>query len=169
MLLFQIQKSDLGSTRIEDHAAPYESAADLVRERHLGHRPFWQYAFVLLGFGLTVFSIFLIVQRDDLSEVQRTRETGIMLSTPKADQILSGPLIFRWQGKSPSEYYVLELFDEALTPIWTSGEIRDTELRLPTDVHTGLHPGRSYFWMVTAYSGNSKLQESKLARFTILD
>jgi hypothetical protein len=167
MLFFQIQKSDLGSARIEDRAAPYESAADLVKKRHPAHPPFWQYACVLLGFCLTIFSIFLIVQQNDLSEVQRNKETGILLSTPKAGQILAGSLVFRWQGKSATEYYVLELFDEALMPIWTSSEIRDTKLRLPADVRSGLQPGRSYFWMVTAYSGNSELVESKLARFTI--
>jgi hypothetical protein len=167
MMLFELQKSDPELIQIKDPATRYNSGTAARSDPEIGYRPFWRYACVLFGLALTISSIFLIVQQKDLSEAQRTREMGITLLNPEADQTLSSPLVFRWQGRAASEYYILELFDEALLPVWTSDKIRDVQLRLPPDVHSRFQPGKHYFWMVTAYSGDSKAEESKLARFMI--
>ncbi len=85
------------------------------------------------------------------------------LSFPKPNQTLSRPFVFRWQPIPDSDHYVLELFDEALLPVWTSNKIRDVQIPFPPNLKTG----KTYFWMVTAYSDEATLAESELARFVI--
>jgi hypothetical protein len=122
---------------------------------------------VALGLSLAVSSFILLVHQRQLSEIQRTRETGIVLSSPTSGQVLSAPFVFRWQADSSSEYYVIELFDEALLPVWTSEEIPEIQISIPPGVYAGLQPGKPYFWMVTSFSRDSERKESELARFSI--
>ena len=131
--------------------------------------PLWQYACVLLGLGLVTTSFFVFVHQQEVSTVLRTAETRLVLLSPKANELLSGPLVFRWQGRPASDYYVVELFDDALLPIWTSDKIRELQISIPSEVSSALKPGRSYYWMVTAFFQSSKTEESYLGRFVIHD
>lgn len=140
-----------------------EPASDRLKSRP----PLWRYASVLLGLGLVVTSVFVAVHQKELADIQRAAEAGIILLHPKADQSLSGPPVFRWQARSAADFYVLELFDDALLPIWTSDKVRDLQVPLPPQVTATLRPGKSYFWMVTAFSQGSKIEESHLGRFVI--
>ena len=152
MMLFEIQKCE--PSRLET----------LSRGRSSRH-PLWQYACVLLGLGLVMTSFFVSVHQKELSSVERSAERGITLLDPKSDQSPSGSIVFRWRGRSASDYYILELFNDALLPIWTSGKIRELQTPIPPEVYTTLRPGRSYFWMVTAFSQGAKTEESRLGRF----
>lgn len=152
MMLFEIQKS--GPFRL-----------GVLSQGRLSRHPLWQYACALLGLGLVMTSFFISVHQTKLSSIERSAERGITLLDPKADPSLSGPLVFRWRGRSASDYYILELFDDSLLPIWTSGKIRELQTPIPPEVRTTLRPGRSYFWMVTAFSQGAKIEESQLGRF----
>lgn len=132
-----------------------------------GRPALWQMACLLLGVSLAFSSLVLMVHQRELEEIRRTGESGLGLSFPRPGQTLSGPIVFRWQPTPDSDHYVLELFDEALLPVWTSGQIRDVQLSLPPEISAGLKPGKAYFWMVTAYSGEATMAESDLARFVI--
>ncbi len=154
VMLFEIQKQD-----------PVRLGA--LNQGRSGHLPLWQFACILLGFGLVMTSFFVSIHQKELSTIERSAATGITLFSPKADQSLSGPPVFRWQGRSTSDHYILELFDEALLPIWTSGKIRDSKIPIPPEIYATLQPGKPYFWMVTAFSHRSKIEESELGRFVI--
>ncbi|MGB8960185.1 MAG: hypothetical protein WCC00_14345 [Candidatus Aminicenantales bacterium] len=152
MMLFEIQKRE-------------PSRLGVLSQGRSSRYPLWQYACVLLGLGLVMTSFFVSVHQKELSSVERSAERGITLLGPKADQSLSGSFVFRWRGRSASDYYILELFDDALLPIWTSGKIQELQIPIPPEVYTTLRPGRSYFWMVTAFSQGAKTEESHLGRF----
>lgn len=154
MMLFEIQKSE-----------PDELGA--LSQGRSGRPPLWQFACVLLGLGLVMTSFFVSVHQKDLSTIERSAEAGLTLLDPKADQSVSGPLVFRWRGRSASDYYILELFDDALLPIWTSDRVPEFQTALPPEIRATLRPGRSYFWMVTAYLQGAKTEESQLGRFII--
>ena len=138
-----------------------------IRQERSDRTSLWQYACVLLGLGLVMMSFFVSVHQKEISIVERSAKTGLTLLDPKVDQSLSGPLVFRWQGRSVSDYYILELFDDALLPIWTSDRVREHHIPIPPEVYATLQPGRSYFWMVTAFLQGTKTEESRLRRFII--
>ena len=152
MMLFEIQKRE--PARLE-----------ALSQGRASRPPLWQYASVLLGLGLVMTSFFVSVHQKELSSVERSTERGITLLDPKADQSLSGSIVFRWRGRSASDYYILELFNDALLPIWTSGKIQELQIPIPPEVYTTLRPGSSYFWMVMAFSQGAKTEESQLRRF----
>jgi hypothetical protein len=138
-----------------------------LSQRRPGRPPLWQYACVLLGLGLVMTSFFVSFRQKELSIIERSAETGLTLLDPKVDQSLSRPFVFRWQGRYVSDYYILELFDDALLPIWTSDKIQELQIPIPPEVYVTLRPGRSYFWMVTALLQGAKTEESHLRRFII--
>jgi hypothetical protein len=169
MMMLELQQHDATSIKIESSTASYEPRHGASRAvRSLGHSSLWQYASVLFGLSLVISSLFILVHQSDLSEVQRTGGSSIVLLYPKPGQSLSGPIVFRWQERLESEFYILELFDEALLPIWTSDKIRDAQIQIPPNVSSSLNPGKSYFWTVTAFSPDATVTESTLARFQIL-
>jgi hypothetical protein len=91
-----------------------------------------------------------------------------MLLSPKSGQTISSSILFRWRRTSDAEYYVVELFDEQLLPVWSSDVLRNPEVFLPQEVSARLLPDRSYYWMVTGFVQESKTGESPLVRFRIV-
>jgi hypothetical protein len=131
--------------------------------------PLWRYAALVLGFGLIVSILLLFFQRWGLVEVQRTEGPGVVLVSPVTAQAVSKELLFRWKEFPSAQHYVLELFDEALLQVWVSPPLHDRHVQLPDNVGREIRPGSSYFWMVTAYSGQAKIGESRLGSFKILE
>jgi hypothetical protein len=167
MIFLEARRSEAGAPEPEDRAIS-DQPRPLPRNRAGGSglAVIWQYACVLIGLGLAISSLFMVIQQKHSSEVQRSRESEILLLFPRANQIITAPPIFRWQGSPTVDYYVLELFDEAMLPIWTSERIRGIQAPLPLDVFSGLHPGKSYYWMVTGFTLASKTEESGLSQFS---
>lgn len=133
----------------------------------LTHPVILRFAGAVLGLGLIAVSLFVVKHQWELSTALRSAGPQITLLEPRPDQSVSGPIVFRWKGRAKSEYYVLELFDEALLPVWTSEKIFDVRSRISADARSRLLPGKRYFWMLTGYIGNSRVEESPLARFIV--
>jgi hypothetical protein len=125
----------------------------------------WQGAIVLAGLTLVISSFFLIRQISETSQTRQADRVAISLITPEYGRSLASPYDFRWKGKTGDDYYVMELFDETLMPIWTSEMIGSSRFRLPREVATGLRPGQTYYWMITSYVLGSVSGESQLGRF----
>jgi hypothetical protein len=163
-IIVRIQRVDVSSMRVESKSA---SAKQASPEEISVVSLFWRYAGALLGLSLIVASFFVAFRNNPQVEAQRDQEVRITLLNPEAHRVLSKPFKFRWKEITSTEYYVLELFDEALLPIWRIDRIYDLQLAIPPKVFNNLEPGRSYFWMVTAYSPDGKTAESTLARFSV--
>jgi hypothetical protein len=146
-----------------------EAADDFSPTARLAAFPIWRYAALVLGFGLIISILMIFFRGWELSEVQRTEGPSVVLVSPVAAQAALKELAFRWKEFPSAQYYILELFDEALLPVWVSLPLQDRRLTLPDDIGRKIRPGRSYFWMVTAYSGQAKIGESSLASFRILE
>jgi hypothetical protein len=86
---------------------------------------------------------------------------------PVGAQAASKGLLFRWKEFPSAQHYVLELFDEALLRVWVSPPLHDRQVQLPDNMRWEIKPGSSYYWMVTAYSGQARIGESRLANFKI--
>jgi hypothetical protein len=167
-LLLQLQRyqPSLGDVMIDTPTTPICSA----KRSHvrIGSRFFARQGYVLVGLALILFSLFLIHQQKERPEVQRAREAKIMPTSPIHTYILGNPLIFRWQGQSGTQYYLVELFDDTLMPLWTSQKIPDAQIQLPDELVRQFQFGKHYFWMITAFSGTEKIAESDLLSFSVL-
>lgn len=132
-------------------------------------RPVWSYVFLLLGLVLISSVVLLFFRNTDLSDIKRGEEYTIILDYPQHSHKISDVLIFRWKELPSVQRYVLELFDDSLLPIWTSPSIQAHHVLLPPSIRSLLKAGRSYYWMVTAYSGPEKVVESNLMEFVVLE
>lgn len=77
------------------------------------------------------------------------------------------PMVFRWRGLPNAQFYILELFDETLYPIWKSERIHKNEIQLPEEIAHTLSPDKSYYWFVTGFLSQDRKIESPLERFQI--
>lgn len=128
-------------------------------------RQFMKYASILIGFTLIISSFFLIKENEIPLASQRRRNQFIQLINPVNLHILPNPLIFLWREHPDSQYYILELFDDTLLPIWTSSKITGLGIRLPEEILASLKKNSYYFWMISAFSGTQKVAESDLVSF----
>jgi hypothetical protein len=139
-----------------------------LRRRILGWRLEWRLALIFAGLLLAGFFVakFLIFQP---SEVYRSGSlTDIKLLEPTGDEVSRAALVFRWEKVSHTEYYILELFDQALAPVWNSDRITQEEsIALPEELITALEVNRVYFWMVTAYLENGEKISSPLQKIKL--
>lgn len=131
-------------------------------------RQLWSYASILLGLALISSVLFLFFHRTDMSEIRQTPSAAVLLVYPQSSHSISEELTFRWKELPSAQDYVLELFDDSLLPLWTSPRIQGLHVRLPSTLNQMIEVGRSYFWMITAYSGPMKTSESKLTHFVVV-
>jgi hypothetical protein len=139
------------------------------RALRLSSVPRWRTAAVAVGLSLVLAGLFLF-RNGEMPEAERNpTPTGIVLVEPLATRVVPDEIVFRWKALASAQHYILELFDETLQPLWVSPPVRDIETRLPADLAHSLKARASYFWMVSGYSGSSKIGESRLARFEVSD
>ena len=81
--------------------------------------------------------------------------------------VIKTSLLFRWKKQEGTEYYIFELFDETLFPLWKSPKILKNSIQLPPPVADKLVPGSTCFWFVTGFSTQGQKTESPLAPFII--
>lgn len=167
LILMEARRLEAGAPEPENQALSDQSRP-LPRRRAEGSglAVVWQYACVLIGLGLAALSLVNVIQHKHSSEAQRSNETHILLQAPRARQVITAPPIFRWRGSPAADYYVIELFDETMLPIWTSERIQSNQAPLPRHVFSGLHPGKSYYWMVTGFSLDFGADASGLSQFS---
>ena len=169
-MLLERQRRDDGACERAPQDLNEDATAEWAGRRQGSRRsPLWQYAGAVLGLGLIVISVIVVKDQWRQSVALRSAQPRIALEAPRMGQAVSGPLTFRWRGQAHSEYYMLELFDDALLPVWSSDKITDGRLVIPGNVLSHLSPGKTYYWMVTGFSDGTKREESPLGRFRVRD
>ncbi|UCC40681.1 MAG: hypothetical protein JSV96_04340, partial [Candidatus Aminicenantes bacterium] len=102
-------------------------------------------------------------------EYRGTNSKQIHLIEPINKKCSKSSLIFKWNFVKNSEYYVLELFDDTLYPVWKSQKIFKAQATLPLEISNRLKKDKAYFWMVIAFLNHGKKIESRLEKFTLTD
>ncbi len=167
-LMLELQRYQASFTSVINEFSSTASATDKRGDANIWRRFIWRYAYFLFGLLLILSAYFLNVQHNSLIELTRTSEHKILLITPTHLHTFPRPLIFKWQELYVSQYYILELFDNSLLPVWTSQKIFGVQVQLPEEVSSHLRSGDYYFWMITAFSSTQKISESELMRFLVL-
>jgi hypothetical protein len=132
----------------------------------------WRYATAFL-IVIAVLAATMI-STDWLNFNKRPEERGrlsgqLRLLAPGQEPSLRAPLLFRWEGISRPEYYIVEIFDDSLLPFWKSSPLTGTSCELPLAVKEKMERGKSYFWMLTAFSAGGTKTESSLEEFRLID
>ncbi|MEW5900402.1 MAG: hypothetical protein AB1715_02955 [Acidobacteriota bacterium] len=133
--------------------------------RPLFSRFSWGLASLLAGFiivGILVLK-FLVPPAQD--KYRASSFPGIELLQPARASVSVSSLVFRWKPVQNREYYTLEIFDEALVPLWKSEPILESFASPPEELRLKLAAGKSYFWMVTAVLPGGERFHSSLREF----
>jgi len=133
-------------------------------------RPLWRLAAVSV-FAVSLTLLFLVGIRSFF----RTPEVGergrlpdqIRLVFPVQGKEAKMPLVFRWEGTPRTEYYLVEIFDRTLLPLWKSPRIVELHYKFPQESADIIKPNEVYFWTVTAWLIDGTKRESPLEEFTI--
>jgi len=125
----------------------------------------WRYATVATGALLLIVSL-AIIMKWDRSDETRTVSPSLALLRPGPGQFVPIPMVFEWKTVEGADFYILEIFDETLLPVWKSPEVAASILKPPEDVSSRFRLNRPYHWMITAFRSGKRLAESELRRFT---
>lgn len=131
----------------------------------------WKSVPLLLGVILAILlSSVLIVFHDQEKEGLRSTEyIQLKLIEPVKGKHQKSLLVFRWEETKSVDYFILELFDESLRPIWKSKKIFNNHIVLPKQFIDALSGNKMYFWMVTAYFSDRKKVESRIENFILIN
>lgn len=130
-----------------------------------------KYASLFLGILLiiSVVLILLFIRTGEKKDYRGAYLTPIRLIEPLKGKHSKSILKFRWVEIKGSDYYIIELFDETLRPIWKSGKIFKNYTLLPENIRDGLKENRKYFWILSAYFPDGKKIESRIESFFLTE
>ena len=103
-------------------------------------------------------SVLLFVNPPDASdrvEPMRSRpgveqpSSSLRPLSPVGDVPASSEIVLRWLAAEEGTLYRVALLDSLGGVLWTS-DIRDSEIRLPSEIAASLDPGARYFWRADA-------------------
>ena len=128
----------------------------------------WKYAYFLLGTAILILALTILknVNKRGYRNIDFNR---INLVEPLNEKHSKSSLLFKWNEYKGSNYYVLDLFDETLLPIWRSKKIFSEFISLPKEVVERLDKNKNYYWMITAFLHNGRKVESKIEGFKLTD
>jgi hypothetical protein len=147
-------------------SSPQESKAFFGRWRLATRRLSWSPVPLLAGLGVTALAVAAFLVFRSPETYRSGGGNGVRLLQPVDQEVSGSPLVFRWKAVAGSEYYTLELYDEALDSIWKADEIRAKEIVLPEETVRKLAPKSVFFWTVTAHFPDGEKRPSRLEKFT---
>jgi hypothetical protein len=165
-------ESKIGIALSESHN-PLKKKARLLGKMFIS-LGFWQYATMAVGMIFFTMSFLTLFQKNPFFSskpaVARIQsQPAIQLIEPVRGSISKSRLVFKWQPVPFANYYVFELYDEALKLVWKSPNFSETSLIVPKGILEKLNSLKPHFWMVTVYLQSGKYIESSLAGFLLLE
>jgi hypothetical protein len=135
-------------------------------------RPYWKYALSFLLASTAVAVTILITNQVIITQknIERGRIPGqIQLMAPAHGKPIQAPFIFKWKLVEKFDYCILEIFDEALSPVWKSPRIHKDFYQLPPDIGAKIEKNKIYYWMITIFFVDGKVIESAFENFTLIN
>ncbi len=137
----------------------------------LNSRPYWKYAVMFLSTIMAVATVILVINQFIITpkNIERGRTPGqIHLLAPAQGKAHKAPLIFKWKLAGKFDYCTMEIFDEALSPVWKSPRIYKDSYQLPSEIEAKIQENRIYYWMTSISLVDGKVIESNLENFTLV-
>jgi hypothetical protein len=126
--------------------------------------------FPMLAIAFLIISLFTnrqLIKRVLFSDQNRSPlKSELVLLHPECNKEYAiFDLVFKWNSIPRSDYYIIDIFDETLLPIWKSPPIFEPFLKFPAKNLQIIKPNKKYFWMVTAYRSDKTQIESNINCF----
>ncbi|MFC2161921.1 hypothetical protein ACFLRX_09750, partial [Acidobacteriota bacterium] len=138
------------------------------------HFPFrqktWNWAYISAGLFMILavaLTLYVIINGESEQKFRGPEINHIKLIQPLHKEPTKTPIVFLWKRMENAEYYILELFDNSLSPIWKSKQIPGNKVQLPKDIMESLSSGKSYYWFVTGFLSKGRRIESSMEQFQI--
>jgi hypothetical protein len=128
----------------------------------------WKYVLPIFVVAIII-STLIIFKKTEKTEFRDERLPQISLIEPVNGKYFRLSSAFNWTEIKNSAYYILEIFDETLYPVWESNRISKNHYTLPGETAIKLIKNKTYFWMVTAYFSDGRKIESTLEEFIPID
>ena len=128
----------------------------------------WKYLCLFIGTVTIVLSVVFFKNQIN-KEIRGIDSQQIHLLEPLNGEHSKSQLMFKWNEFKGSNYYLLEIFDDSLFPVWKSNKIISSFSFLPDKIVQNLRCNKAYFWMVTAFLPNGNKVESNLQKFILLE
>jgi hypothetical protein len=128
----------------------------------------WKYVLPILIAGIII-SALIIFKKPERMEFREEHLPQISLIEPVNKKYFKPSSVFHWTEIKNSAYYILEIFDETLYPVWESNKISKNHYNLPGEMVRKLMKNKTYFWMVTAFLPDGRKIESNLEEFIPID
>jgi len=134
-------------------------------------RIFWRFGPIasLILIVCTLTSVLIVSRTRINSKFRAVSQPQIALLLPRMKSVKKADLTFEWKRIEDSEYYIFELYDEALYQVWKSDRIFKNKFTLPENIASSLEPDKSYFWMISAIFQNGTNLESCLKEIFLID
>lgn len=134
-------------------------------------RSSWKFASVFLGsiLILSTILIYFVFLNKGQKDYRSKYYPSVHLIDPIGGKIQKTLLKFRWVEIEESEYYIIEIFDETLLPIWRSNKIYTNDFCPPEEIADRFKKKKRYFWMLTAYFPDGRKMESRIEQFILTD
>jgi hypothetical protein len=144
-----------------------EARASAARRRPFYFRFSWGLASLLVAAAAAGFFFWKTVISPSPETYRATSPSKMELIGPRQVQPDASSLVFRWKPVKDADFYIVEVFDEALTPLWKSDEVPQSQAIPSAGLKAKLAPGRTYFWMVTAHFPEKETTASPLQEFRL--
>jgi len=134
----------------------------------------WKYALYFIGIVVIVLGFVVLSEKYYFKQLRKQEERGkgilsVNLIEPTKGVYARSRLVFKWNEIRDCDYYLLELFDETLLPVWKSSKLFKSQFILPNEIAEKLVSNKTYFWAITVYFPDGKLLESKIEEFSLKD
>lgn len=155
--------------RMEIKKRVRKGVPQLAKKRWISF-PFLSWKYVLPIFvAAIIISALIIFMKPKKPEFRDEHLPQISLIEPVNGKYFKPSSVFNWTEIKNSAYYILEIFDETLFPVWESNKISKNHYTLPGETARKLIKNKTYFWMVTAYFSDVRKIESNLEEFILID
>lgn len=118
----------------------------------------------IFAVAVMTFSVFRLLDR---SGTRGGAEARILLVSPVKAALSRDSILFRWQSAAKADHYTVELFDKSFQLVWRSDPVQGNEVRPSGGAHMKMIPGETYYWLVTAVTGDHAEMKSRLAEFSV--
>lgn len=159
-------KSDPDGKHIRNSRAGY--VPFLPKEEASQRRRLWPYALaasaVFLGL-LLVLGPKSVFKNSRQIPYRSSSSRKIELIRPRSGESIGRNAFFQWTPLAGADFYVLEIFNEALTPVWKSPELVQSRILVPPEIRQNWPSRKTYYWLVTAALADGRRIESRIGIF----